>query len=190
MSQKRGLDLDMILNAAAELAEEEGLEQVTLLQVAERLGVKSPSLYNHLSGLKALSAGIAKLAISRLEETVRSAAVGRSKADALREIAGAYRRFAQENPELYKAILTIPVHRDDDIRETGHAIVRILRQVMEPYQRGEEENIHFIRMFRSALHGFVSLEGAGFFKVEIDVDKSYERLVSGLISMLDGQRGV
>jgi len=45
--------------------------------VAEKPGVKSPSHYNHLSGLQELSSGIAKLAISRLEDTIRNAAVGR-----------------------------------------------------------------------------------------------------------------
>lgn len=185
MSTKRGLDTQSILNAAAELAEEKGLENVSLLQVAEKLGVKSPSLYNHLSGLKELSLGIAKLAISRLEDAIRNAAVGRSKEDALMAIALAYRRFAKGNPELYKAILRFPDYNDTGIREAGHEVVRILYQVMEPYPIGKEETIHFVRGFRSALHGFVSLEEAGFFQdAEANKDESFERLVSRLISTL------
>ena len=185
MSTKRGLDTQTILNAAAELAEEKGLENVSLLQVAEKLGVKSPSLYNHLSGLQELSSGIAKLAITRLEDAVRSAAVGRSKRDALTEIASAYRRFAKENPELYKAILRFPSYHDSGIQEAGHAVVRILYQVMEPYHYSKEETLHFVRGFRSTLHGFVSLEEAGFFQsTEANVEESYKQLVSRLISTL------
>jgi AcrR family transcriptional regulator len=105
MGTRRNLDSQTILNAAAELAEEKGLENVSLLQVAEKLGVKSPSLYNHLSGVQELSTGIAKLALGRLEEAIRSSAVGRSEGDALLAIALAYRSYAKENPELYKAIL-------------------------------------------------------------------------------------
>lgn len=186
MSIKRGLDSQTILNAAAELAEENGLENVSLLQVAEKLGVKSPSLYNHLSGLKELSSGIAKLAIGRLEDAIRSAAVGRSKENALMAIASAYRKFAKENPELYKAILRFPDYNDSSVQEAGHAVVRILYQVMEPYHYRKEEAIHFVRGFRSALHGFVSLEEAGFFQsTEADVVKSYEQLVSRLISTIN-----
>jgi len=185
MNAKRALDSQTILNAAAELAEEKGLENVSLLQVAEKLGVKSPSLYNHLSGLQELSSGIAKLAISRLEDTVRNAAVGRSKDNALIEIASAYRRFAKENPELYKAILRFPDCHDESIREAGYAVVRIFYQVMEPYHFSKEETLHFTRGFRSALHGFVSLEAAGFFQSgEANLDDSYEQLVSRLISTL------
>ncbi len=185
MGTKRVLNSQVILNAAAELAEEKGLENVSLLQVAEKLGVKSPSLYNHLSGLKELSLGIAKLAISRLDDAVRGAAVGRSKEDALMAIAMAYRKFAKENPELYKAILRFPDYSDGDIQEAGHSVVRILYRVMEPYRYSKEETIHFIRGFRSALHGFVSLEEAGFFQgTEADEDTSFVRLVSRLLSTL------
>ncbi|MDD4222270.1 MAG: TetR/AcrR family transcriptional regulator [Candidatus Methanomethylophilus sp.] len=186
MNTKRGLDSQIIFNAAAELAEEKGLENVSLLQVAEKLGVRSPSLYNHLSGLQELSSGIAEIAISRLEDAVRNAAVGRSKEDALTAIAGAYRKFAKENPELYKAILRFPTYNDSGVKEAGHALVRILYQVMKPYHYSKEETIDFVRGFRSALHGFVSLEEAGFFQsADANVNKSYERLVSRLISTLD-----
>ncbi len=186
MSTKKGLDSQTILNAAAELAEEKGLENISLLQVAEKLGVKPPSLYNHLSGLQELSSGIAKLAISRLEDTIRSAAVGRSKENALVAIASAYRKFAKENPELYKAILRFPTYNDSNVQEAGHAVVRILYQVMEPYHYSQEETISFVRGFRSALHGFVSLEEAGFFQsTEANVDRSYEQLVLRLISTIN-----
>jgi AcrR family transcriptional regulator len=191
MSTKRGLDTGTILNAAAELAEEKGLENVSLLQVAEKLGVKAPSLYNHLSGLKELSLGVAKLALSRLEDAIRNAAVGRSKGDALMAIALTYRKFAKENPELYKAILRFPDYSDSNIQEAGHAVVRILYQVMEPYHYGKEETIHFVRGFRSALHGFVSLEAAGFFQsAEADVDESFERFILRLLSTLNTTEGV
>jgi AcrR family transcriptional regulator len=186
MSMKRGLDAQTILNAAAELAEEKGLENVSFLQVAEKLGVKSPSLYNHLSGLQELSLGIAKLAIGRLEDAIRNAAVGRSKDDAFMAIALAYRKFSKENPELYKAILRFPAYNDSSIQEAGHIVVRILYQVMESYHYSKEETIHFVRGFRSALHGFVSLEEVGFFQgAEADVDESFEQLVSRLISTLN-----
>jgi AcrR family transcriptional regulator len=185
MGTKKNLNTETILNAAVELAEEKGIENISLLQVAQRLGVKSSSLYNHLNGVQDLSLGIARLAVGRLEDTIRSAAVGRSKEDALVEIASAYRKFAKENPELYKAILRFPDYNDSRVQETGHAIVRILYQVMEPYHYSKEEAIHFGRGFRSALHGFVSLEEAGFFQgTEADVNESYEQLILRLISTL------
>ena len=64
-----------------------------------------------------------------------------------------------------------------------------LYQVMEPYHLGEEETIHFVRGFRSALHGFVSLEAAGFFRGNgADVDESYRQLAFRLISSLSMEK--
>ena len=183
MGTKRTLDTQTVLQAAAELAQEKGLENITLFEVAGKLGVKPPSLYNHVNGLKALSTGIAKYAMEKLEAAVRGAAVGRSKEDALKAVASAYRSFAKANPELYKAILRFPTYDDAGVREAGHAVVRVLYQVMEPYGLSEADNLQIIRGFRSALHGFVSLETAGFFQnAEASVDDSFDRLVSSLIS--------
>jgi AcrR family transcriptional regulator len=187
MNPKKRLDMEAILSAAAELAEEKGLENIALNQLAERLGVKSPSLYNYLGGASELSGGLAKLALKRLEDAVRNAAVGKSRRDALMGIAVEYRKFAKGNPELYKAILKLPACDDSVIREAGHDLVLILYKVMEPYCCGEEDAIHFVRGFRSVLHGFVSLEEAGFFKSPCDMDESYTRLVSGYISTLKTQ---
>jgi AcrR family transcriptional regulator len=187
MSNKTRLGRDVILNVAVLLAEEVGLENVTLSLLAEKLEVKSPSLYNHLEGLKELQAGMAALSIRRLETAVRDAAVGKSKAEALMGIALAYRKFATENPELYKTILKYPVIEDDEVREAGLSIVRVINQVMEPYHYQEEDIIHFVRGFRSAVHGFVSLEEAGFFQATFDADESYRRLVASLISTLATQ---
>jgi AcrR family transcriptional regulator len=185
MSHKKGLDSRIIFETAAELAEKIGLDKVTLFLVAERLGVKSSSLYNHLDGLQDLSSGIARLGISRLDDAVRNAAIGRSKEEALKAMASAYRNYAKSNPELYKAILRYPIFTDQTIHEAGQNVVRILYQVMEPYHYTEEEIIHFVRGFRSALHGFVSLEEAGFFQsTEANVDESYDRMVSLWISGL------
>jgi len=190
MQNRRQLSLDTILNASAALAEEKGLENITLNQVAEKLGIKSPSLYNHVSGIDGISEGLAKLAVRKLDATVRDAAVGRSKAQALEAIAYAYRKFAKENPELYKAILKLPTCEDEELNEAAHAVVRIVYQVMEPYHYSEEDTIHFVRGFRSALHGFVSLEDAGFFKSAFDANESYHRLVNGFLKFLELQEGV
>lgn len=190
MSSKRKLDVQTILNAAAELAEEKGLENVTLLQVAERLGVKAPSLYNHLSGLRDLSVSVARLAAARLAEVIRDAAVGRSKGDALTAMSAAYRKYAKENPELYKSILRFRCYKDDTVQETGRAAFHFLYQVIESYHLGEEETHHAVRAFHSALHGFVSLEEAGFFRnPKVSADDSYRQLVAMLIASLDAKGG-
>ena len=48
MSPRIGLTLPKIVETAAEIADTNGIQEVTLASVAQRLGIRSPSLYNHV----------------------------------------------------------------------------------------------------------------------------------------------
>jgi len=187
METKQGLNKEAIVRAAAELIEKKGLDNITLQAVAERVGIKTPSLYNHIGGLAALNEELALFALHELEDVLRDAAIGTSREDAILAIALAYRGFAKGSPELYKAILRIPAIGTAEVMDAGHSVVGLLYQVLKPYGLSDEEALHAIRGFRSAMHGFVSLEGVGFFKAESDVDESYRRLVAGMISTLQAK---
>jgi AcrR family transcriptional regulator len=186
---RKALDFERIISAAAELIEEKGFDKVTLSNIAERLGVKPPSLYNHLNGLSDVSDGLSRLGIYKMDEVIRNAAVGKNKDEALMAMALAFRQFALQNPELYKAILKYPRYTDGEIHETGQGIARVIYQVLREYHLSEEQLIHYSRAFRSALHGFVSLEEANFFTKNIDLNESYRFLVVTLITSLQKAAG-
>src|SRR3954471_7474389 len=46
----RGLNVDLVVDAAVELADEQGLNAVTMAAVAKRCGFTTMSLYRHVSG--------------------------------------------------------------------------------------------------------------------------------------------
>lgn len=52
MSPRIGLTLPKIVETAAEIADANGIQEVTLVSLAQRLGIRSPSLYNHVKGYK------------------------------------------------------------------------------------------------------------------------------------------
>lgn len=52
MSPRIGLTLLKIVETAAEIADANGIQEVTLASLAQRLGIRSPSLYNHVKGYK------------------------------------------------------------------------------------------------------------------------------------------
>lgn len=187
---KHGLNQSELVEAAARLAEEKGLEHLTLRDLADSFGVKTASLYNHLNGLSELHTRLAELGLVRLEEALRNAAVGQTQSDALSAIATAYRQFAQESPELYKAIHTVPALQNGQAAESALQVTRLFRQVLASYSLGEAEALHFNRIFRSGLHGFVSLEQAGFFQQQTDADESYRRLVQTLLRPLQEPESV
>jgi len=184
MAGKRGLTTEIITNTAIELLEEQGIERLTIQELANRLSVKPASLYKHISGIDEILNGLARASMLQLEVAVRDIAVGRSKDDALMEMAIAYRSFAKEKPELYKIFIRSASLEDPGLAETGRAIVRVLYQVLQSYKCDQEDITHFTRGFRSALHGFVSLEAAGFFHGNADVNDSFAKMIEGYISLL------
>ncbi len=185
MTSSRRLDRTIIVNTAALLAEEVTLDRLTLNQLAGRLEVKTPSLYNHVQGLPDLYAELTALGMRRLGAQIASAAIGKSHADAIRAIAREYRTFARTYPELYKAILKSPKMQHSAITEAENDMVKIMLKVLEPYHYSEEEAFHRIRGFRSLFHGFVSLEDAGFFRAPWDIEKSYEKLITSVLDTMN-----
>lgn len=71
MSPRVGMSLDMILRAAAGIADEKGLNEVTLAAVAKSLNVKPPSLYNFVNGLQGIKAELAVSGFTMLYEKWR-----------------------------------------------------------------------------------------------------------------------
>ena len=54
MARRPGLDRDAVVRAAVELLDSEGAGTLSLGRVADRLGVQTPSLYNHVEGMPGL----------------------------------------------------------------------------------------------------------------------------------------
>ena len=77
---RMGLDPARVVEVAAGIADSEGLDAVTLARVAGELGVRSPSLYNHVAGRADLLRAIAVLSVRELTAALREATVGRSGA--------------------------------------------------------------------------------------------------------------
>jgi len=61
------LNRERILRAAVDLADECGIDAVTMRELGRRLEVKAASLYNHISGKDALLGGMVDLALSEID---------------------------------------------------------------------------------------------------------------------------
>ena len=100
---RAGLTAAAVTEAGAALADEVGLDRLSMGLLAERLGVKTPSLYKHVDSLADLTHRIGVLAMVELGDAVRDATQGRADADALIAAARAMRAFVKERPGRYDA---------------------------------------------------------------------------------------
>ena len=186
---KKGLNRECIVDAAEALAEEKGVENLTLHELAGALGIKTSSLYNHLRGLPELNARLTERAFERLLGALKEAEGERTGTCALRALPGTYREFARRQPQLYKSMLALPHFKENRIVELKRAYMELFKRILEPYGLPEEERVHLSRWIRSSLHGFVSLEAAGFFACPVDADESYRQMVERLCGEIERKGG-
>lgn len=182
MSTRAGLNTQILIETAAKIADEDGLDNVTLAAIATVLGVKKPSLYNHVKGWPDLRCGLTIFGTNQLKARIMAAATGRAKQDAILAIAGAYRIFAHERPGLYQATVIAREHRDDPkVKAAISELMEVLKTVLRAYHLRDSDLTHAVRGFRSIMHGFVTLEASGWFMQPVDRDESYAQLVNAFI---------
>lgn len=173
---RAGLTPERVVHEAAIVADQVGLERLTLAAVAERFGVALPSLYKHVRGRDGLQRDLAMLGVQELTVALSRATVGRSRGDALRSLAGAYRDYARARPGLYAASVRAPSPGDAEHLATNDEALDVVRAVLAGYGITGAAAIDAIRALRAALHGFVTLEQGGGFGLPQSVDASFTRL--------------
>ncbi len=180
MSPRKRIDKETVIRAAAALLEEGGTDGLSLTRLAEKLGIQTPSLYNHIDGLAGLQRELALLSARNLAERMEQAAVGRSGSQAILAIAQAYREYIKSAPALYQFNLRAPGNRprkDPELEAAEERSVRIALAVVESFGLRGDDAIHAVRGLRSLIHGFASLEVAGGFGMPLDCDESFRRLL-------------
>lgn len=166
------------------MADEVGLGQLTLAALAERLGVRQPSLYKHIDSMAGLHRSISIEAKRELGDVLARAAVGRSGADAIRAMSHAYRDWALLHPARYQASHLMPAPGDLENEAISLAAIQVIVDVLAAYELEGDDAVDAVRAFRSTLHGFVALETAGAFALSANIDRSFERLVHGFVVAL------
>ncbi len=185
--RRAGLDDRVILRAAGEIADRDGLEQLSLARLAESLDVRPPSLYNHVSGLDDVRRGLALEGARALAGRLARAAVGKSGPEGVRAIGASYRAFAREHPGLYAALQRAPAPDDTALIAASDDILAILRAALAPWGLDKAAQVHAMRTLRSLAHGFVSLEAAGGFGIPVDLEESYNYAIGLFIAGLAGE---
>lgn len=98
-----------IVAAARRLLEEEGPAGLSMRRVAERVGIRAPSIYKHLPDKRALEHAIASSVFAELAEAFEAV---RDVADPVGEMVAIYRRYAREHPHLYRLMTERPLDRE------------------------------------------------------------------------------
>jgi AcrR family transcriptional regulator len=185
MGRKLGLTLEQIVAAAAEIADRDGLGALSLATLASRLGVRSPSLYNHVDGLAGLRRQLTLHASGLLAAELADRVEGLEGTEALRAIAEQLRSFALRHPGLYDSFLPAPTPEEDpEVAAALRAPVTVVASVLDGIDVDTMTVIPLIRALRASVHGFVDLELRGGFGLPDDIDDSFTTTIDLVIEAI------
>ena len=183
---RAGLTRDAVIDIAAEIADRDGLESLSLKAIAAAANVRPPSLYNHVDSLEDVHLGLRLRALKQVLQAQNAAIQTLPVGEWLPALAAAHRDFATHHPGLYEA--THPTaHRPDEDPEAqrlSSLILETLVEAVSPFGLSEDESIHAVRAFRSLVIGFNLLESAGHFGMPVGVDASFDYIVALLMAGL------
>jgi len=168
--------LDAIVTAARDLLEAEGLAALTMNAVAQRVGVRAPSLYKRVESRDRLIQLVAEATLTDLADRL-------SEERSVATIVNEFRAFGRERPAAFQLVLTpasgTPLADDSFRFVASEAILRGAGELA-----GEEHALEAARTVVAWATGFISMELNGSFQLGGDVDAAWsygvERIVAAI----------
>lgn len=118
-------------------------------------------------------------AVLQEQKNAELAAIGeKTREQAIFALADAYRRFAKDHPELYRFIMNMQTTEGAALKEAASVIAEPFMLVLQDYQISEERKMHWQRILRGMMHGFLSQEEFGCFShYPVSIEESYHSAV-------------
>jgi AcrR family transcriptional regulator len=172
-----------IVAAARKLVRQHGRDGFSLSDVAAAVGIRAPSLYGRFADRAALVAAVEISLWQELGAALARAPHRSSATAALTELARAYRAFAKANPREYALLFDPRAERS----EAGtQARARSLAPALPAFAAlvGETKALASARVLTPFLHGFVSMELTGAFRLGGGIDDAFEHGVATILAGL------
>jgi AcrR family transcriptional regulator len=171
--------LTEIVTAAREILEAQGHAGLTMQAVADRVGVRAPSLYKRVRDRSDLVRLVAEATVQDLGDRLRAIPAGADARTDLTELARAFRTFAHARPTAYRLIFgwgpaTVPT--DPDL--LAHASAPVLRIAAD--LAGSDHALEAARTVTAWATGFISMELAGAFNLGGDIEHAFDYGVARL----------
>lgn len=176
---------DAILRAATRLVEEGGLEALTMQAVAATVGIRAPSIYKRLRDRAALVRAVQESVTSELAAELRRVSVGDDARTDLEAMADAYRAFARRHPGTYGLLFTaLPDEMRVSAASNEAAVEPLFAALASLVGDDRAGTLAAARLVVAFVHGFVSMELAGAFRLGGDVDAAWHSSVATILDAL------
>ena len=184
-STRRSLDSETVITAAAQIADDEGLDKLTLTRVAAGLGVRQPALYRHVGGYDDLIRSLSLLGREILAKRLADSAVGLAGDDAVAAVGHAWRAMVCDHPGIYAATDRYPCAGDPELEDAVEQVLAVVGQALRAYDLTEADRVHAARTLRSAFHGFSHLESGDGHPLPHDPEDTFRHLIELLCAGIE-----
>lgn len=192
---------ESLLEQGMQLLQEVGVEDISLRQLAERVGVSAAALYHHFKNKQELLYGLGLLCLRRFEEATflrndADLSASLSLNDELERVVLSYVRFAIDNPEYYELLFGRQIwkvdQKSDFHRQAKQSFRKLNEHILQiKFSRQLRQDIHPLRLAQvgwATVHGLCRMynDGLAFNAADIeDIARHASQLIERSLFVMD-----
>ena len=147
-----------VLDTAADIADKNGLHGVSLKVVAERLNIKTPSLYNHIENLDDLLREVAHQGMRNMNMRLERAAIGKIAGNAIKAVGIEYLNYMIEHPGVYETIQWATWNGTHETAQIFENYLDLLRTLISSCQIQKSSTEEVLNILTATIHGYTTLQ--------------------------------
>ena len=147
-----------VIQTAADIADKNGLNNVSLKVVAESLNIRTPSLYNHIDSLESLLREIAHNGMKTMNERMMQAAIGKIGDDAVKSVGITYLDYMIEHPGIYETIQWATWHGTEETGKIFDNYLSLLKTLALSCNFNPTNIDEILNLLTGVLHGYTTLQ--------------------------------
>lgn len=175
---------DAVIQTASDIADEKGLNNLSLKIVAEKLNIKTPSLYNHIDCLDDLLRAVAHNGMRKMNERMKQVAIGTIGAAAIKAVSVEYLNYMIEHPGVYETIQWATWHGTDETTAIFDDYLSLLTALIKSCKFNPAQTNDILNMLTGIIHGYTTLQLRYAFsnpdKVRDDLCNALDVLLTGI----------
>ncbi|HFD6749710.1 TPA: TetR/AcrR family transcriptional regulator [Enterococcus faecium] len=146
------------IEVTSNLADEIGLNNVSLKKIAEKLNIQTPSLYNHIDSLDDLLREVGHKGMLDMNDRMMKVAVGTYGDSAIKTVAIEYLNFMIEHPGVYEIIQWTSWNGNDKTAEIFSNYTSLLTTLILSCNFNKKDTENILNLLTGTIHGYTTLQ--------------------------------
>ena len=147
-----------VIQAASDIADKDGLNNVSLKVVAEKLNIRTPSLYNHIDSLDDLLREVAHSGMKIMNDRMTRVAIGNLGDAAIKAVGVEYLNYMIEHPGIYETIQWATWHGTEETSAIFGNYISLLSTLIHSCNFKADHTDEILNILMGVLHGYTTMQ--------------------------------